>query len=154
MQERNIVSGAAAAVLSPFVDSWPSMLAWLLVAVVLLFADLRFGIQAAARRGERIRGSRAVRRTLNKFVDYICWVSIAWVMGASFGRVLDVPVLAAVIMLVICLIEITSIFDNYFECHGLHMRFNAWKFFGQIFKVGDLGDCIETDEGKGKEGKP
>lgn len=146
MQERNIISGAAAAVVSPFIDGWESMLMWLIVALVLLFADLRFGIQAAIKRGEKIRSSRAVRRTLNKFVDYICWVAIAWTMGASFGRILDIPVLAAIIMLVICLIEVSSIFDNYFECHGLHLKFNVWKFFGHIFKIDNLEDCIETDK--------
>ena len=91
MNERNVLAGTTAAVLSPFVDGWQNLFVWAIVAFALILGDLRFGICAARKRGEKIRGSRAVRRTINKMVDYICWVSIAWVMGGSFGRLFGVP---------------------------------------------------------------
>ena len=65
MQERNVLSGAVASVMSPFVDGWESIFAWLIVATILILVDLRFGISAARRRGEQVRISRAARRTIN-----------------------------------------------------------------------------------------
>ena len=143
MQERNVISGATATIFSSFVDGWESLLVWLVVALVLILADLRFGVAAAKVRGEKIRGSRVARRTVNKMVDYICWISIAWVLSNSFGKVLDIPLVVAIVMLVICSIEISSIFDNYFEYKGLNKRFNTWKFISKIFKISAIEESIE-----------
>lgn len=143
MQERNVITGAMATVFSPFVDGWESLIVWLIVAFVLILADLRFGVEAAVKRGEKIRGSRVIRRTVNKMVDYICWISIAWVLGNSFGKVFNIPLLVAIVMLIVCSIEISSIFDNYFEYKGLSKRFNVWKFFSKLFKISAIEESIE-----------
>ena len=150
MQERNIISGTTATIFSAFVEGWESLIVWLVVAFVLILADLRFGIAAALRRGEKIRGSRAVRRTINKMVDYICWISIAWVLGNSFGKIFDVPLLVAIVMLIVCSIEISSIFDNYFEHKGLNKRFNVFKFFSKLFRISALEESIEEKDEKDK----
>ena len=143
MTQRNILSAVSAAVLAPLVEGSEKIVIWLIVAFALIIGDLRFGIKASIKRGEKIRGSKAVRRTLNKMVDYICWVSIAWVLGASFGRIFGVPLLAAIIMVIVCTIELSSIFDNYFEYKGLKKRFNLWKFFSKIFKSPEIEESIE-----------
>lgn len=143
MQERNVISGTSAAVFSSFVEGWENLIVWLIVAFVLVLADLKFGAQAAMKRGETIRGSRVIRRTVNKMVDYICWISIAWVLGNSFGRVFEIPLLVAIIMLIVCSIEISSIFDNYFEYKGLSKRFNVWKFFSKLFRISAIEESIE-----------
>lgn len=146
MTERNIIGSTAAAVLSPFVDGWQTLTIWLMVAFVLILGDLRFGIMAARKRGEKIRGSRAIRRTLNKTIDYICWVSIAMVLGASFGNIFGVPLLAAIIMVVVCGVELSSIFDNYFEYKGIKKHFNVWKFFGKLFRIPEIAESMEDDK--------
>ena len=143
MQERNVISGTTATIFSSFVEGWESLVVWLIVAFVLILADLKFGVQASIKRGEKIRGSRMIRRTVNKMVDYICWISIAWVLGSSFGKVFDIPLLVAIIMLVVCSIEISSIFDNYFEYKGLSKRFNVWRFFSKLFKISAIEESIE-----------
>lgn len=143
MQERNVISGTTATIFSSFVEGWESLVVWLIVAFVLILADLKFGVQASIKRGEKIRGSRMIRRTVNKMVDYICWISIAWVLGNSFGKVFDIPLLVAIIMLVVCSIEISSIFDNYFEYKGLSKRFNVWRFFSKLFKISAIEESIE-----------
>lgn len=148
MQERNVISGTTATVFSSFVDGWENLVVWFIVAFVLILADLKFGVQAAMKRGENIRGSRVIRRTVNKMVDYICWISIAWVLGNSFGKVFEIPLLVAIIMLIVCSIEISSIFDNYFEYKGLHKRFNVWKFFSKIFRVSAIEESIEDTQNK------
>lgn len=143
LQERNIISGTFATVFSSFVEGWESLVVWLIVAFILIMVDLRFGLKAASIRGEKIRGSRAVRRTINKMVDYICWISIAWALGNSFGKIFNVPLLVAIIMLIVCSIEISSIFDNYFEYKGISKKFNVWKFFSKIFKISAIEESIE-----------
>lgn len=143
MQERNVLSGTTAVVFSSFVEGWESLAIWVVVAFVLVLADLRFGVRAALKRGEKVRKSRVIRRTINKMVDYICWISIAWVLGNSFGRIFNIPILAAVIMLVACLVEISSILDNYFEYRGLNKRFNAWKFFSKLFRIPEIAESVE-----------
>ena len=143
MQERNVLSGAVATVVSPFVDGWESIVAWLIVATILILVDLRFGISAAKQRGEQVRISRAARRTINKLVDYICWISVAWVLGGSFGKVFDIPLLAAIIMLVVCAVEVSSIFDNFFEARGINKKFNVFKFLSKIFKISAIEESIE-----------
>ena len=143
MQERNVVSGTAAAVFSSFTDGLEAIALWLVVAFVLIIVDLRFGVKAARKRGEKIRGSRAVRRTVNKMVDYICWISLAWVLGSSFGEVFEIPLLVAIVMLVVCSVEISSIFDNYFEYRGIGKRFNVWRFFSRLFKISEIEESIE-----------
>lgn len=145
MQERNVISGAMATVFSSFVDGWENLIIWLVVAFVLILADLRFGVAASKKRGERIRRSRVIRRTINKMVDYICWISIACVLGDSFGKVFNISLLAAIVMLIVCSIEISSIFDNYFEYKGLNKKFNVWKFFSRLFKIPAIEESIETD---------
>jgi MFS family permease len=146
MQERNIIGGVTASVLSPFVEGWQQMLWFLILAIILILGDLRFGIAAAKKRGERIRPSRAVRRSINKLVDYICWLSIATVVGINFGTVFDVPLLSVIIMAIVCLIELSSIIDNYLEYKGIKQKVNLIKLIANIFRRPEIEDVLESTE--------
>lgn len=146
MHERNIIGGFTAAVLSPFVEGWQQMLWFLLLAIVLIIGDLRFGIAAAKKRGENIRPSRAVRRSLNKLVDYICWLSIATVVGINFGSVFGLPLLSVIIMAVVCIIELSSIIDNYLEYKGIKQKVNIIKLIARIFRRPEFEDVLEPTE--------
>lgn len=143
MHERNIIGGFTAAVLAPFVEGWQQMLWFLILAVILIIGDLRFGIAASKKRGENIRPSRAVRRSLNKLVDYICWLSIATVVGVNFGSVFGLPLLSVIIMAVVCIIEMSSIIDNYLEYKGIKKKVNVIKLITRIFKRPDFEDVLE-----------
>ena len=146
MQERNIIGGVTASVLSPFIDGWQQMLWFLILAIILILGDLRFGIAAAKKRGERIRPSRAVRRSINKLVDYICWLSIATVVGINFGTVFDVPLLSVIIMAIVCIIELSSIIDNYLEYKGIKKKVNLIKLIAHIFRRPEIEDVLESTE--------
>ena len=146
MQERNIIGGFTAAVLSPFVEGWQQMLWFLILAIILILGDLRFGIAAARKRGEKIRPSRAVRRSLNKLVDYICWLSIATVVGVNFGSVFGLPLLSVIIMAVVCIIEMSSIVDNYLEYKGIKKKVNVIKLIARIFHRPEFEDVLESTE--------
>ena len=152
MHERNIIGGFTAAVLSPFVEGWQQMLWFLILAVILILGDLRFGIAAAKKREEKIRPSRAVRRSLNKLVDYICWLSIATVVGVNFGSVFGLPLLSVIIMAVVCIIEMSSIIDNYLEYKGIKKKVNVIKLIARIFKKPELEDVLEPAEEIQEEG--
>lgn len=152
MNERNVIGGFTAAVLSPFIEGWQQMLWFLILAVILILGDLRFGIAAAKKRDEKIRPSRAVRRSLNKLVDYICWLSIATVVGVNFGSVFGLPLLSVIIMAVVCIIEMSSIIDNYLEYKGIKKKVNVIKLIARIFKKPELEDVLEPAEETQEEG--
>ena len=154
MNERNVIGGFTAAVLSPIFEGWTQMLWFLLLAIVLILGDLRFGIAAAKKRGEKIRPSRAVRRSLNKLVDYICWLSIATVVGINFGSVFGLPLLSVIIMAVVCLIELSSIIDNYLEYKGIKQKVNIIKLIARIFRRPDFEDVLEPTEPTESEQEP
>jgi len=146
MTERNIIGGFMAAVLSPFIEGWQRIIWFLILAIILILGDLRFGIAAAKKRGEHIRPSRAVRRSLNKLVDYICWLSIATVVGVNFGSVFGLPLLSVIIMAVVCVIELSSIIDNYLEYKGIKKKINVIKLIAKLFKRPEIEDVLEPTE--------
>lgn len=140
-----------AAVLSPFVEGWQRFIWFLILAIILILGDLRFGIAAAKKRGENIRPSRAVRRSLNKLVDYICWLSIATVVGVNFGSVFGLPTLSVIIMAVVCIIELSSIIDNYLEYKGIKKKINVIKLLAKLFRKPDLEEVLEPAETSDEE---
>lgn len=144
MNERNITAGITATALSGFTDFIEPLRWFLLLGLVLIIADLRFGIEAARYRKEVIRASRAVRRTVNKMIDYLCWIFVAGAMGEAFGTPFSIAFLPATVMLVVYGIEINSCYTNYFEARGKKMKINVFKFFAK------KNDIIEIEEDETK----
>ena len=145
MQERNVLAGATATVISPLVDFYAKLLPFLLLAILLIGIDSRFGIKASKKRGETIRTSRAIRRAINKFVDYICWITLAGMLGQTFGLVFHIPLLSMIVLLVVYAIELSSIFNNYFFYKGLKFKFDALKFVSKLTKV-NVEEVITKEE--------
>lgn len=144
MQERNIINGVMASAIMPLLTFYENLIPYILLALALIVVDSRFGIKASRKRGETIRPSRKWRRAINKLVDYVCWVTLAGVFGQAYGSVLDIPALAALMLLVVYGIELTSIFNNYFEYKGMRMKINVFK----LLRRPDIEAAIEdtTDE--------
>ena len=151
MQDRNVICGSTAAVMSPLVDFYASLVPFIMLAVVLIFVDSRFGTLAAVKRGEQIRKSRKWRRAINKLVDYICWVTLAGFIGKTFGASFHIPILSVVMLCIVYGIELTSIFNNYFEYKGINKKFNAWKFFAKITGNKIIEDAVENIEDTNNE---
>ena len=86
------------------------------------------------------------RRAINKFVDYICWVTLAGMIGNTFGLSLHIPLLSIIVLCIVYGIELTSIFNNYFEYKGLKKKFNGLKFFAKLLNKPEIEDCIEDIE--------
>ena len=142
MQERNLIGGFMAVTLSPILEQFYSLRYFFLLLPILLAVDLLFGIKAAVVRKERIKRSRAVKRTINKFVDYVCWLLLAGALGLVFGEPFNIPILPVVVMAIVVSIELESCVVNYFEYKGKKIKFNWRKLFG---KKGEemLGGIIE-----------
>ncbi|MFR3329695.1 MAG: phage holin family protein [Odoribacter splanchnicus] len=140
MSERNTLSAMVTVFMSSFMDFIEPLKWFLLLGLILIFADLKFGIAAAKKRGEKIRISRAGRRTINKIVDYLCWILVAGAMGKAFGIPFNIPILPAIILLVVCGLEINSVFMNYFEARGKKVKVNIFKYFAK------KSDIIDVEE--------
>lgn len=151
MQERNIIGSATATVIAPIVDFYVALAPFIVLAVVLIITDCIFGVKAAKVRGEKIRRSRMLRRSINKLVDYICWITLAGMMGFAFGSALHVPVLSYVLFVIVCGIELTSIFNNYFEYRGVHIHIDVFKLIARWFGRPELEEAITVEEDKKQE---
>jgi hypothetical protein len=135
-----------ATVISPLVDFYSALMPFLLLAAALIAIDSRFGIQASRKKGIEIRASRAIRRAINKMVDYICWVTLAGMIGRTFGASFGLPLLSVIVLCIVYAIELTSIFNNYFYSKGIKMRFNGIKFFSRITNNKIIEESLEQTE--------
>jgi hypothetical protein len=75
-----------------------------------------------------ISKSRAIRRSANKIIDYLCWILVATSFGEAFGTPFGIPILPALVLLVVYGCEINSCFNNYFEARGSKLRINIFKW--------------------------
>lgn len=148
MQERNVLNGVVAVGLSGFCEFLYPLRWLLLLALVLILADLRFGIQAAKFRGDKIRLSRAGRRTINKAVDYLCWTMLAATLGKAVGDPLGIPLMPLLVLLVIFGFEINSCFNNYFESRGKNFKINIFDFFRKKTDIIEIEDKDNDNDNK------
>lgn len=120
---------------------------WLiLLCLVLILADLKFGIENSIAHGEVIRTSRALRRTINKFIDYLCWLMFGVVFAEAFAVPLgiDYMTVTVCIMLLACFNEVDSIMQNYHAARGIE-GVSLIKFVINLVKRKnkDVGEALE-----------
>lgn len=122
-------------------------LKWLaFCGIILIIADLRFGIMASKKRGEKIRTSRAIRRSVNKLIDYTCWVLLACALEHTFAEPFHIPLLPTLVMLIVYGVEIDSIFSNYFEYRDINIKVSIVELIKK--KIGDLFEIKEAQNDK------
>lgn len=141
MDNTNYATSILSIVGVALLEFYQPLLPWLVLAFVLILSDLRFGVLASKKRGEEIRHSRMWRRTLNKAMDYVCWVTLAGLCSRSFGEILGIPVVSLVLMLIIYGIELSSCVNNYFVYKGIKKKFNFWKLLNRP----EIENAIEED---------
>lgn len=124
-------------------DFYAHLSGWLFFGFALVVVDLRFGILAARKRGESIRPSRAVRRTINKTIDYLSWVTLAELASRTFGVAIGVPVVSLGTLFIIYAIEFNSCMNNYLEYKGIKGKFDLWK----LIRRKSISDIIEEKDG-------
>lgn len=96
------------------------MIPYALPALVLVALDLVYGIKAANHRGEKVRLSTALRRTITKIFSYICWLVLASTIALAFSK----EWLEWLVLGVVFANEFLSIIGNYLETKGLEI---SWK---------------------------
>ena len=101
-------TGLSATLLLFFQQSFVRMLPYLVIAAVVILIDIR----AARRKGDRIRISRAIRRTVGKAVEYFCWSVLASSLAVATGY----TVIETGLMLVVIGVELISIAQNWYFC--------------------------------------
>lgn len=140
---------------------------WLLATILLcVIADFRFGWGESSKRynrakekGDKLvmaqykwRTSRAIRRTINKLMDYIMWVSIGAFIGMALLKPIGVDYMmggvVATFIAVGC--EAKSFCGHFFWLHGVRMEEKSIKGFFRAFVVAfakrkneDLGEALE-----------
>jgi hypothetical protein len=150
----------------------------ILFSIILILADFWWGhsdsmkrYHEAERIGDRVlmekykwRKSRAIRRTVSKFIDY----STYWLIGAFMGMAITEPLgwgghfyVAAFVLLLGCLAEIASIVGHVFYVkYGIEVKVVdvlkwLWRFVIGVFKAKgqQIGEAMEeaSNSIKGKE---
>ena len=123
-------SGIATASVLCFREAVTNMIPWLICAIPLILLDLNFGLKAAKCRSEKVRFSRAFRRTFGKIVEYFAWVCFAATASLAF----EVKWVEYIVLGAVYVNELASIVGNYLETRGLQVN---WKYvFNTIFKLG------------------
>lgn len=122
-------------------------LRWMiLLGGVLILCDLWFGISASRVLGVDVRKSRAGRRTLNKMIDYLCYIVMGTVLGKAIGDPYGFdPIIIAVSIMILCYcFEIDSIYGHICTIHGLTKQYSIWKLLWLLisFKFKDLGSAF------------
>lgn len=140
---------------------------WLLIVITLfVFADFRYGWGESSKRYEdakkkkdrllmmqyKWRTSRAIRRTINKQIDYLIWVTLGMIFGIAILKPLNVDYifggLAATMIAVAC--EGKSILGHFMFLHGIVIEQKTITGFLKSFVVAlakrknrDVGEAIE-----------
>lgn len=64
-------------------------------------------------------------------------------IGQTFGDSFHIPLMSVVVLCIVYGIELTSIFNNYFEYKGIKLKFNGLRFFSKITGQAAIEESIE-----------
>ena len=133
-------------------------LRWMiLLALVLIIADFWFGISASKLQGIEIRKSRAGRRTLNKVIDYLCYIVLGAVIGKAIGEPYGLnPITVSITIMILCYcFEIDSIYNHICVLHGVQKRYSIWSIIWKLitFKFKDVGEAFQDMRNQSKDFK-
>ena len=121
------------------------MIPYAIPAVFLIALDLFYGCRAARHRGEKVRLSTAVRRTMTKFFTYVCWIILASTLALSFKH----DWLEWTVLGLVYANELASIIGNYLETKGIEFSFvNLYRWVLKLIagKAGEAMDTAEAEE--------
>lgn len=133
-------------------------LRWMiLLAFVLILSDFWFGISVSRMQGIEVRKSKAGRRTLNKVIDYLCYVLLGAVIGKAIGDPYGLnPITVSITIMILCYcFEIDSIYNHICELHGVKKRYSIWTILWKFitFKFKDVGEAFQDMRNQSKDFK-
>lgn len=137
-----VQSGASAALVTILQTAVLRMIPYAVPGLFLVILDLAYGVKAAKIRGEQVRASTAIRRSLTKIFLYICWLILATTIAIAFDKSwLEWGTLALVYGN-----EGLSIIGNYLESKGLSFSIAAVYRWLIRFFAGKVGGDMTDDE--------
>lgn len=144
-----LLKGGVAMFIVEYIDILIQLRWMLFLALVLIIADLWFGLKDSIQHHVPIRKSRAIRRTINKMIDYFVYIllgtSLAMAIGEPYG--LDPKIVSISVLLLCYLLEIDSIYDHICELHNIKKKISIWKVVRAIFiRNNKLNEIIEIEE--------
>lgn len=155
MNVSSVKLGAPLIFLKELLDVLHDLRWWLILAFVLIIADLWFGIRAAKLKGEEIRKSTAGRRTLNKFVDYVLYIVVGTSIGMAIGQPYGFnPMIISCTLLALCYaFEVDSIYGHICELHHVNKKFSIWKVVWLVitFRFSELKEIDKLKPANSKE---
>lgn len=118
-----------------------------LLCGALILADLWLGCRSSATEGEEVRKSRAIRRTANKFVDYLMYMLVAAMIGMVVEQIgwWSHTNVALCGILLGCFCELESILGHWAKLHGytFSIRKVILRFISTKSK--DVADIINEE---------
>lgn len=133
IEDTNIVSQFLYEYLQILID-----LRWMiLLGVILVISDFWFGISESKKKKKKIRRSSACRRTLNKSIDYFCYITLGSVLGKVLQEYygLDAMVISASVLILCYAFEVDSIYGHICAIHGIKKHYSIWKMIGLLFTL-------------------
>lgn len=127
------------------------------ISLCINYCRLLFGISASRVQGIEIRKSRAGRRTLNKIIDYLCYILLGAVIGKAIGEPYGLnPITVSITIMVLCYcFEIDSIYGHICILHGIKKKYSIWSIFWKLltFKFKAVGEAFQDMKNQSKEYK-
>lgn len=128
-------------------------LRWAILFIIVLVAtDFWSGLAASVKiKKEKFRWSRAFRRTLCKFLEYICYIILSLLLAKSilipFGYCNETQG-AAIGAALALFVEANSIYGHVCALHGIKNPISLKRVFVNWLKKknNDLGEAIEESE--------
>lgn len=137
-----VEGGASAALVALLQTAVLRMIPYAVPGLLLVVLDLAYGIKAARARGEAVRISTALRRSLTKIFLYICWLILATTIALAFGKSwLEWGTLGLVYAN-----EGLSIIGNYLESKGLSFSIAGVYRWVIRWAAGKVGVDVDPNE--------
>ena len=118
------------------------MIPYSVPALFLIALDCLYGIKAAKYRGEKVRLSTAVRKTVTKVFMYLCWIVLASTLALSFHK----DWLEWFVLGLVYANEFASIVGNYLETKGIEFSFVGLYRWALRVITGKVGEAMDTAE--------
>lgn len=135
-----ISSGIGSTAVIFFRDAVTAMIPWLILSVPLIVLDLDYGIKAARHRGDKIRFSKAFRKTFGKAVEYVAWCCLA----ATAARAFEAKWLEWLVMGAVNMNEMASIIGNYAETKDVTI---SWSYiWNKLLRIVGAKAGIDTGD--------
>ena len=130
-----------------FLAEWSHLLwglRWMItLAILLVVSDFWFGISDSRHKDVPVKPSTAVKRTVNKVIDYICYVLIGATLGKAIAEPYGIdPIVTAITIMIFCYgFEVDSIYKHICRLHDIEPKYDLWDFLlmAITFKFKKLG---------------